>query len=327
MNYLLKRCGHQELGSMDATLTPQRGQYLLMANRSEVLSFFPPLSTTTQNDFRLVLLYPVYTRDSVYCRFVYHNDKYHGSTALHPRNEHRLYLNREVQGGRLMFRKDGIVVIRMVDESNYENGLYIDYADPDEPKYEVYNALLNGHQLEGSGGNYAVYSGEIKILEDEISRFSMMTRELKVASEDIRYITKSKTDISQLFTEKQFRDFVSVAYQYKCAITGTVIAYEDMNNLETAHIRPKSHGGPFLPCNGMTLCRDFHWAFDHGFLALTDDFHVLVSKKAPSPLLLPYDNKPIFIPEEPFFQPKLEYVQYHRKNIFEHFAQIRSSSK
>ena len=327
MRYLLKRCCHQELGSMGMSGVPQRGQYLLMAMKPEVLSFFPPLSETRQNDFRMVSFFPVYTNDEVYCCFVYHNDKYHGSTAKHPRNEYRLYLNREIQGGRLLFREDGIVVLRMVDESNYENGLYIDYAAPDESKYADYNACLNSNQIVGSGGNYAVYNGMIKTFEDAVLKLSGVKHEVKVAKEDIKFIEKSKADISQLFSEKQFRDFVSVAYQHKCAITGTVIAYEDMNNLETAHIRPKSHGGPFLPCNGMTLCRDFHWAFDHGFLALTDDFHVMVSKKAPSPLLLPYDKKPIFMPEEPFFQPKLEYVQYHRNNIFEHFAQIRSSSK
>ena len=324
MRYLLKRCGHQELGSMGTGASPQRGQYLLMAMKSEVLSFFPPLSQTQQNDFRLVPFYPVYTNDKVYCRFVYHNDKYHGSTAKHPRNEYRLYLNREIQGGRLLYREDGIVVLRMVEESNYEEGLYVDYAGPRDSRYAIYNACLNANQIGGSA-NYAVYDGEIKEFETAVSKVDVTKREVKVAKEDIDSISKTKNDISQLFSEKQFRDFVSVAYQHKCAITGTVIAYEDMNNLETAHIRPKSHGGPFLPSNGMTLCRDFHWAFDHGFLALTDDCHVMVSKRAPSPLLLPYDKKPIFMPEEPFFRPKLEYVRYHRENIFEHFAQIRAS--
>jgi len=41
MKYLFKRCGHQELGSMDASMKPQRGQYLLMAMKDQVLSFFP----------------------------------------------------------------------------------------------------------------------------------------------------------------------------------------------------------------------------------------------------------------------------------------------
>lgn len=326
MKYLLKRCGHQELGSMGTSMKPQRGQYLLMAMRDEVLSFFPPLSRTQQNDFRLVSICPLYTNDKVYCRFAYHNDRFHGSTAAHPRNEYRLYLNREVQGGQLRFYEGGIVVMRLIQDPDFESGLYMDYAAPSDVQYEIYNKILNENQLDGSG-NYAVYDGVIQVFEQAVAKVDVSEQDVKVAPEDISYIEKRKNDISQLFTEKQFRDFVSVAYQHKCAITGTVIEYKDLNNLETAHIRPKSHGGPFLPCNGMTLCRDFHWAFDHGFLALSDDYRVMVSKKAPSPLLLPYDGKAIFLPTEPFFQPELEYVQYHRKNVFEHFEQIRASAK
>lgn len=326
MKYLIKRCGHQELGSMDATMKPQRGQYLLMAMKKEVLSFFPPLSQTQQNDFRLVPIYPVYTNDKVYCRFVYHNDKYHGSTAEHPRNEYRLYLNREVQGGSLKYFEDGIVIVRMVDELDYESGLYVDYAAPRSANYATYDALLKANKLDGSG-NYAVYSGVVKEFEKAVAKIDTSKQDVKVTKEDVSFIANSKNDISQLFNERQFRDFVSVAYQHKCAITGTVIAYKNLNNLETAHIHPKSHGGAFLPSNGMSLCRDFHWAFDHGFLALSDDCHVMVSKKAPSALLMPYDAKPIFMPSEPFLQPKLEFVQYHRKHVFEHFEQIRAQAK
>ncbi len=321
--YLIKRCGHQELGSMGVSMKPQRGQYLLMAMKDEVLSFFPPLSQTKQNDFRMIPIYPVYTSDKVYCRFVYHNDKFHNSTAKHPRNEYRLYLNREVQGGALRFFKEGLVIIRMVDEGDYESGLFIDYVSPESTSYAALEALLKAHKIDGSV-NYGVYSGFIKEFEKKVSKIDISKQDIKVAQEDVDFLANSKNDISQLFNEKQFRDFVSVAYQHKCAITGTVIAYKDLNNLETAHIQPKSHGGPYLPCNGMSLCRDFHWAFDHGFLSLTDDCHVIVSKKAPSPLLMPYDGKPIFMPSQSFFQPNVEYIQYHRKHIFEHFEQIRA---
>lgn len=324
MKYLLKKCGHQELGSMDESMRPQRGQYLLMAMKDEVLSFFPHLSQTQQNDFRLVPICPLYTNDKVYCRFVYHNDRYHGSTAVHPRNEYRLYLNREVQGGELKFFEGGIVIFRRINEEDFESGLYVDYIAPNESRYDACNSLLINNQLEGSG-NYAIYNGVIDSFEQAVMGINIKGQEVKFAKEDVNFIAKTKNDISQLFTEKQFRDFVSVAYEHKCAITGTVIEYGNLNNLETAHIRPKSHGGPFLPSNGMSLCRDFHWAFDHGFLALSDDCRVMVSEKAPSSLLLPYNGKKIFLPSEPFFQPKLEYIQYHRKHIYEHFEQIRAA--
>ena len=324
MKYLLKKCGHQELGSMNASsMQPQRGQYLLMAMQDAVLSFFPALSTTRQNDFCLVPLHPLYSNEIVYCRFVYHNDRFNGSTAAHPRNEYRLYLNLEVQGGQRRFFEEGIVVLRMVNENDYESGLYLDYSSPEDGKYSKYNQILNENNT-GRLGNYAVYDGVIEEFEKLVCENIISPQVVSVPEEEIHFLEERSDNLETLFTDRMFRDFVSVAYKHKCAITGMVIGNDAFNNLETAHIRPKAHRGPFLPCNGLMLCRDFHWAFDHGFLALTDDLKVMVSKNAPSSMLVPYDGKKIYIPEEPFFRPKLEYVQYHREHIFEHFESIRS---
>ena len=297
MKYLLKRCGHQELGSMDSSMRPQRGQYLLMAMRNEVLSFFPPLSKTQQNDYRLVPFFPLYTNSKVYCRFVYHNDKFHGSTAAHPRNEYRLYLNKELQGGKFKY---------------FEGTLY-----------KEYNSILHANRLDGSE-NYGFYLGVLKAFESRAANVSSDTSDVKFSDDDINYITKNKTEEASLFNEVSFRDFVMVGYQKKCAVTRTAIEYGSLYNLETAHIHPKAHGGSFLPSNGMMLCRDFHWAFDHGFFTLTDDLTVLVSKKVNSDMLAPYDGKQIFIPANPFFRPDLENVKWHRDHVFEHFGQIKS---
>lgn len=324
MKYLLKRCGHQELGSMDSSMQPQRGQYLLMAMRNEVLSFFPPLSKTQQNDYRLVPFFPLYTNSKVYCRFVYHNDKFHGSTAAHPRNEYRLYLNKELQGGKFKYFEGGIIVLRMVDESDFDKGLYLDYASPqDGTLYKEYNSILHANRLDGSE-NYGFYSGVLKAFESRAANVSSDTSDVKFSDDDINYITKNKTEEASLFNEVSFRDFVMVGYQKKCAVTRTAIEYGSLYNLETAHIHPKAHGGSFLPSNGMMLCRDFHWAFDHGFFTLTDDLTVLVSKKVNSDMLAPYDGKQIFIPANPFFRPDLENVKWHRDHVFEHFGQIKS---
>ena len=326
MRYLLKKCGYQELGSMGPSSRPSRGQYLYIAKNDAVLSFFPPLSKTQLNDSKLVSFYPLYAHDNVYCLFVYHNDKYHDSSAANPRDEYRLYLNHEIQGGRYRYRKDGIVIMRMVIEDDYESGLYIDYASPDSSSYATYNRLLDENCLKGKK-NYAVYNGVVKRFENKVAKVDISKLSARFSKEDVDYIAERKDDISRLFTEKSFRDFVTVAYNHKCAITGTVIEFAGMNNLETAHIKPEAHGGPFLPCNGMPLCRDFHWAFDHGFLALSDDCHVIVSKKAPSELLKPYNGKLIFLPREPFFRPRLEYIRYHRNHVFEHFESIRALEK
>ena len=325
MKYFLKRCGHQELGSMDASMRPSRGQYLLIPMRGEASSLFPPLSQTQLNDFHLVAIYPLFTQEKVYCRYVYHNDRFHGSLAEFPRNEYRLYLNKELQGGNFKFFENGIVVLRNVRENDFDSGLYLDYADPNDDKYSVYERILNEHKLRTTD-NFAVYDGRINEFEKSVDEIDISNSRIEVAEEDIRYIARREGEIASLFTIPQFRDFVSFAYQRKCAVTRTVIEYGELNNLETAHIMPAAHNGPPLPSNGISLCRDFHWAFDHGFWTLTDDYKVIISKQAPSEMLIPYDGKPIFLPEEPFFRPKLEFIQYHRQNIFEHFGQIRSIS-
>ena len=324
MKYLLKRCQHQEFGSMDASMKPQRGQYLLMAMKDEVLSFFPPLSQPQQNDYRLIPIYPLYINSKVYCRFVYHNDKFHGSQAAHPRNEYRLYLNREVQGGQLKYFEGGITVFRMVDENDFEEGLFVDYvSQQDGALYEKYNTLLHANELDGSG-NYAVCVGEIKEFEDRVANTGDQPKDVKFSDDDLKFVESNPADEAALFNAVSFRDFVMVGYEKKCAVTRTAIEYGPLLNLETAHIHPQAHGGNFHPCNGMMLCRDFHWAFDHGFFALSDDLEIIVSSKVRSDMLQPYHGKKIFIPKNPFFRPNLGNVRWHRQHVFEHFGQIRA---
>ncbi len=133
---------------------------------------------------------------------------------------------------------------------------------------------------------------------------------------------------ASLFNSISFRDFVLHAYGYKCAITGKSIAYKTLNNLEAAHIQPKAQAGTFLPCNGMALCRDMHWAFDKGFITISDDYKVIVHKEMRGSILSEIDGIQITVPQEPYFQPEKKFLKHHRENIFGlfvHSGAIRSN--
>jgi len=107
-----------------------------------------------------------------------------------------------------------------------------------------------------------------------------------------------------------------VGYETLCAVTGTVIRYESFFNLEAAHIKPKSHGGLFLPNNGIALCRDMHWAFDKGFFTLSMNNTVIVHPNINSEWLRSFDGKSIRVPKDPFFRPSIENIEYHSRNVY-----------
>ena len=131
-----------------------------------------------------------------------------------------------------------------------------------------------------------------------------------------RIVTTPADAVAALFNAATFRDFVMTGYGNLCAITGTSIQYQTFSNLEAAHIKPRSHGGLYLPNNGLALCRDLHWAFDKGFFTLNDRFEVQVHPDTTSDYLRSFEGRSIRMPLNPFFAPDLENIHYHRSSVY-----------
>lgn len=317
MRYYLKKCGFQELGSVKDGRV-QRGRYLLTSMSKEVLSMFPPLSETQLNDSAILPIIPLYSGKKVYCNYVYHNDKFHGSTAAHPRNEYRIYLNKELEEHKLLFSTNDIIIIRtanITEEDETQTVYYLDYIKNNGTAlYDKLNRVIESYPI---NGGYGLYEGTIPEFEDKVTRLNKPD-DCKIVIDDTvtNKIATSTDNMASLFSAVSFRDFVMVGYDNLCAVTGTVIKYESYVNLEAAHIKPKSHGGLFLPNNGMALCRDLHWAFDKGFFTLDDDLKVVVHPKIESEYLNSLSGKQIRIPGNQFFVPDLENVRYHRENVY-----------
>lgn len=320
MKYYLKKCGHQELGSVGADGKPQRGRYLLTSMDENVLNIFPALTTAQLNDSALLPIIPLYSKKKVYCNYVYHNDKFHGSTAKHPRNEYRIYLNKALENNTYLFKTDDIIVMRLAEtnETDQEEGQRVYYLDHikcnGSALYNQLNTIISNYPIPGG---YGIFDGTIPEFEEKVSNIANPEEcEVEIDDSVTTRVTASADAVASLFNTVSFRDFVMVGYDNLCAITGTVIRYESYMNLEAAHIRPKSHGGLFLPNNGLALCRDLHWAFDKGFFTLNDNLEVMVHPKTTSDYLKSFDGKKIRLPQNPFFIPDLENVKYHRDNVY-----------
>jgi len=318
--YYLKRCGFQELGSVGIDGKVNRGRYLLTSMNEEVLSFFPPLSITQLNDYALLPVIPLYSGKKVYCNYVYHNDKFHNSTAAHKRNEYRIYLNKTLEENKLLFHADDIMVMRkdtIDDEDGDPQIVYLLDLVQDHQSM-IYKALNSEIGKFPTRGGYGIYNGVISEFESKVSAIKNVNEAEVVIDATVtdRFKSTDSKALENLFNASTFRDFVMVGYSNLCAITGTVIKYDNYMNLEAAHIKPKSHGGLFLPNNGMALCRDLHWAFDKGFFTLTKNLEVMVHPKTTSDYLRSFEGRQIRLPSDAFFIPNLDNVYYHNKEVY-----------
>jgi hypothetical protein len=316
MLYYLKKCGSQELGSV-INDKPQRGRYLFTSKNDAVLEMFPPLSSVALNDSAILPIIPLYSGKKVYCNFVYHNDKLTDNKP-NGRNEYRIYLNRELEENKLLFKADDIVVMRKDNiefEEETETVYFLDLLQ--DPNVKLYNELDNIIGESGIKGGYGLKDGEIPEFEEKVKRISTsFNRNVVIDDTVTKRIEETPDSIANLFTPVSFRDFVMAGYESLCAVTGTVIRCDAYMNLEAAHIKPKSHGGSNMPNNGLALSRDMHWAFDKGFFTLDKEFKVVVHPKTTSEWLLSFNGKPIRLPKDPFFRPAVDNIEYHSKNIY-----------
>lgn len=318
--YYIKKLGKQELGvSSDGSIA--RGRYIYITKAYE--DFFPHLSAVVKNDNVLLPIIPPFSDKKIYTTLVYHNDKH--STPDGSRDEFRLYLNRDLDPERNYFKPEDIILFQKedVENSQISNYLLQRFSQGDEI-YEKLNSLIESSPIRGG---HALISENIDFVTNR--QIDISKSEVVIPEEVIKEVAIQQTEVleneengvedtrgASLFGPDSFRDFVMMAYGYKCAITGKSICYKKLNNLETAHIQPKAQSGTFLPCNGIALSRDMHWAFDKGFITISDDFKVIVHDEVKNTILSEYDNKSIFVPQDQYFQPEKKFLKHHRDKIF-----------
>jgi putative restriction endonuclease len=117
-----------------------------------------------------------------------------------------------------------------------------------------------------------------------------------------------------------FRVLVTEAYGKRCAITGE----RTLPVLEAAHIQPFASEGPNRVSNGLLLRSDLHILFDQGYLTVTPDLRVLVSKRIKEKFengreYYAYAEKALTVlqPRAPE-RPAAEYLRWHNEHRFEH---------
>ncbi|NLB82420.1 MAG: HNH endonuclease, partial [Clostridiaceae bacterium] len=92
--------------------------------------------------------------------------------------------------------------------------------------------------------------------------------------------------------------------------------------LEAAHIIPYSEKGPHIVTNGLLLKSDFHTLFDDGYITVTNDYQVEVSKR----LHGDYGNgkdyykyhgqKLVVLPDQVQQMPDYKFLEWHNEHVY-----------
>jgi len=126
------------------------------------------------------------------------------------------------------------------------------------------------------------------------------------------YLTRSRLG------QGAFRVMVTDAYRRRCAVTGE----KTLPVLEAAHIRPYAESGPHRVSNGLLLRSDLHKLFDLGYVTVTPELKLLVSRRLREEWqngreYYLYHGQPLRVhPADLSSRPATEFLEWHNEQRF-----------
>jgi len=137
-----------------------------------------------------------------------------------------------------------------------------------------------------------------------------------VAEEQARY--GAEQVVKPRLGQAGFRVEVIEVYHRRCAVTGE----KTLPVLDAAHIKPYTEQGPHDTRNGILLRKDLHTLFDRGFITVTGDYFIEVSKKIKENYgngkeYYAFHGKQLSnMPDAPIDKPAKDFLQWHNENIY-----------
>jgi hypothetical protein len=115
--------------------------------------------------------------------------------------------------------------------------------------------------------------------------------------------------------QRTFRTAATDSYERGCAVTGE----HSLPALEAAHIKPYHKEGPHEVANGLLLRADLHRLLDKGYVTISPDLKLIVSRRlrtdfSNSRRYYPLDGTSVRPPRAARDQVNREYLQWHNKN-------------
>lgn len=115
-----------------------------------------------------------------------------------------------------------------------------------------------------------------------------------------------------------FRILVTDAYNRRCAATGE----RTLPTLEASHIRSFAKQGPNFVRNGLLLRSDLHTLYDQGYLTVTPDHRIEVSRRIHDEFgngrnyYALHGQELLNLPNDEADRPSIEFLEWHNQNVY-----------
>ena len=185
------------------------------------------------------------------------------------------------------------------------------FAEPDWiPVSDWAQSIVRGKSYDAAKGRGAEIWAEV---QGRLHRTFVPDESVAVQTE--RY-GKPQMNLPRL-GQGAFRVIIADAYERSCALSSSHI----LPILEASHIRPYAQGGTHSPTNGLLLRQDIHTLFDSGYITVTPDYRVEVSKRIRQEFSNGDDyyamhGRQIRLPELEQLQPSKELLDWHNEKVF-----------
>ena len=316
MKFYISKLNAQELGYRGGRVR-EAGRYILISKELQrATNFFPNFGENDVEPSVSVGCVNNANNILVYCEYIWHNGSAHRGKDL------RLYLNENIDPLNSFFNKDDYLVILKFD-SNGEDLFRMFRFNPADNEYNTIDNLVSSLPDNQKGRGAHWWTNEMNFIDQR----SINTIRTIVSERTINRINpRIGNPVENTHTPDEFKKLIRRLYNLKCAISGSSINYSHYTNLQAAHIKPvlNPHNGPHRLDNGILLNLDLHHAFDRGYFTINDNYKIKVHEKLINSSLKQFDNQLISLPVDENIKPSLDYIRYHRENIFGRLRPLRN---
>ncbi|NJO93292.1 MAG: HNH endonuclease [Hydrococcus sp. RM1_1_31] len=170
------------------------------------------------------------------------------------------------------------------------------------------------------------FSGQTQQIERSLSvdAFEVLSERLLRTGGKVyrREEVESEDEQTAIVRDGAFRRIITSVYGYRCAFCGLQIFNALENIVDGAHIKPFSQFYDDQINNGLSLCKNHHWAFDRFWFTINDNYTIQIAEglREDSPNATPmktFQGQAILLPTNELYYPRLDALAWHRQAFFQ----------